>query len=141
MKGETVRSAFERVAKQETGLDLAPDQVVLQGVYDHIYEDSCFDDSNVSTQYVAIACRGFLPSDAPIVSDQQHESLRFVPIASVLADPRVHPNTKAYFRARPENLFLGAGNEGSFPKCVAERARRWTEASLSRCSMAGAPCR
>jgi len=107
MKGETLASAFARVVKQETGLDLALDQVVLQGVYDHIYEDSCFDDSGASTQYVVIACRGFISSDTPIVWDQQHESLRFVPIPDLLADPRVHPNTKAYFRENPENLFLG----------------------------------
>jgi colanic acid biosynthesis protein WcaH len=107
MKGETLASAFARVVKQETGLDLALDRVVLQGVYDHIYEDSAFEDSAVSTQYVAIACRGFVDSDAPIACDGQHESLEFVPIAGLLADPRVHPNTKAYFRENPENLFLG----------------------------------
>jgi colanic acid biosynthesis protein WcaH len=119
MKGETLRSALRRVAKQETGLDLELGQVELQGVYDHIYEDSCFDDSGISTQYVVIACRGFISSDTPIASDQQHESLRFVPIASLLRDPRVHPNTKAYFREHPENLFLGGGVT---PRVCGERA-------------------
>jgi colanic acid biosynthesis protein WcaH len=127
MKGETLRSALRRVAKQETGLDLALDQVVLQGVYDHMYEDSFFDDSGISTQYVVIACRGFLSSDTPIVPDQQHDSLRFVPIAGLLRDPRVHPSTQAYFREHPDNLFLGGWEQRSFPKSAAEGARPWLE--------------
>lgn len=107
LKGETMAEALKRVAKQETGLDLSPGQVTLHGIYDHIYADSFLDDSSISTQYVVIACRCAVATNAAILSDEQHESFHFLPIARLLADPGVHPNTKAYFLSHPENLFLG----------------------------------
>lgn len=107
MKGETLAAALRRVAKQEAGLNVSPDQVVLHGIYDHFYEDSCFEDTAISTQYVVIACRCAINSDAPIVADEQHESLHFLPIADLMADPQVHPYTKKYFEGHAENLFLG----------------------------------
>jgi len=106
MKGETLAIALQRIAKEETGLDLTLNQVVLHGIYDHIYDDSCFDDASISTQYVVIACRCAVSSDAQVFSDQQHESLHFMPVAEIIADPRVHPYTKMYFDEHAENLFF-----------------------------------
>ncbi|MDR3543143.1 MAG: NUDIX domain-containing protein [Desulfosporosinus sp.] len=108
MKGETLAMALQRVAKEETGLCLSPDQVVFHGIYDHIYDDSYFEDSNISTQYVVIACRCAVSSDAQIVSDLQHESLHFVQIADITSDPKIHPYTRNYFCADAKNLFLGS---------------------------------
>jgi colanic acid biosynthesis protein WcaH len=111
MKGETLAAALQRVAKQETGLTVSPDQVVLHGIYDHIFDDSCFEDAAISTQYVVITCRCAISSDASITADQLHESLRFVPIADLMADPQVHPYTRKYFQDHSENLFLGGWDE------------------------------
>lgn len=110
MKGETLAAALQRVAKQETGLCLSQDQVVFHGIYDHIYDDSYFEDSDISTQYVVIACRCAVSSDLPIVADMQHESLHFVQIADIASDPKIHPYTRNYFRADAENMFLGCGD-------------------------------
>jgi colanic acid biosynthesis protein WcaH len=107
MKGETMSAALRRVAMQETGLTLSSDEVVLQGVYDHIYADSCFDDPAISTQYVVIACRCQVNSGQQIIADQQHESLHFMSIADLKANPEVHSYTKGYFQKDAENLFLG----------------------------------
>jgi colanic acid biosynthesis protein WcaH len=107
MKGETLAGALRRVVKQETGLSVSPNEVVLQGIYDHMYSDSCFEDPAISTQYVVIACRCPVSSGVSITPDQQHESLDFMPIAKLMANPQVHPYTKNYFQKDAENLFLG----------------------------------
>jgi colanic acid biosynthesis protein WcaH len=107
LKGETLAAALQRIAKQETGLDLLPEQVELHGIYDHNYSESCFEDADISTQYVVIACRCVVPVDSVIVSDHQHEGLHFMPIADVSVDPRTHPYVKNYFDDHAENRFLG----------------------------------
>lgn len=108
MKGEALAAALQRVAAQETGLTLSPSEVVLHGVYDHFYDDSCFEDRSISTQYVVIACLCKVDSGVSIRADQQHQSLDFLPIADLMASPLVHSYTKNYFRRDAENLFLGA---------------------------------
>jgi colanic acid biosynthesis protein WcaH len=109
MKGESVAAALQRVVMEEVGLNLSSDEFVLQGIYDHCYEDNCFGDPDISTQYVVIACRCRIRPGASVVADQQHESLRFVPIADLLADSQTHPYTKSYFVENASNLFLGEG--------------------------------
>ncbi len=119
MKGETLASALRRVAMHETGLTVSADQVVLHGIYDHAYADSCFDDPVISTQYVVIACRCRVNSGAPIIADQQHESLQFMSIADLMANPHVHSYTKSYFQRNAENLFLGGASRVA-PSDIAE---------------------
>jgi colanic acid biosynthesis protein WcaH len=119
MKGETLPAALRRVVKQETGLTVSPDGVVLHGIYDHVYPDSCFDDPAISTQYVVIACRCPVNCGAAIVADQQHESLQFMPIAELMENTQVHPYTKSYFQKDAGNLFLGTAS-GAAPQDIAE---------------------
>jgi colanic acid biosynthesis protein WcaH len=107
MKGETLGAALQRIAKQETGLDLSPEQVELHGIYDHFYAENCFGDSELSTQYIVIACRSAISAESVIIADPQHESLYFMPIADVIADPKTHQYVKNYFDDQAENRFLG----------------------------------
>lgn len=119
MKGETLAAALRRVVKQETGLTVSSNNVILQGIYDHIYSDSCFEDPAISTQYVVIACRCPVSSGVSIIADQQHESLHFMSIAELMTNPQVHPYTKSYFQKDAENLFLGMAS-GEAPLDMAE---------------------
>jgi colanic acid biosynthesis protein WcaH len=107
MKGETLTAALRRIAKQETGLDLSPEQVELHGIYDHFYVENCFGDSELSTQYIVIACRSTISAASVIIADHQHERLHFISMLDVVADPHVHPYVKSYFDDRAENRFLG----------------------------------
>lgn len=109
-KGESLAEALQRVVKRETGLEVSPQDAVLQGVYDHFYEDSFFG-PEISTQYSVIACRCRVRSGELLTPDDQHESLVFMAIDALLADPRVHPYTKNYFREGADNQFL-SGNGG-----------------------------
>jgi colanic acid biosynthesis protein WcaH len=109
MKGESLAVALQRVVKLETGLNLTVNDFVLHGIYDHIYDDSCFEDSGISTQYVVIACQCAVSSSASIVADWQHESLHFMSIADIIEDNEVHPYTKNYFHEHARNLFFRGG--------------------------------
>jgi colanic acid biosynthesis protein WcaH len=113
LKGETLSAALGRIVLQETGLIVAPGQFVFHGIYDHVYSESCFNDADISTQYVVIACRCSISSDVNIVSDEQHKDLHFMPITKIVSDAQVHPYVKNYFCLHAENMFLGSVAEAS----------------------------
>ena len=54
-KNEYLKEALERISEHEIGLRLTSNQVTLNGIYDHLYENNFRDDS-CGTHYVCIAC-------------------------------------------------------------------------------------
>jgi colanic acid biosynthesis protein WcaH len=101
-KNESLAAAFARLTKEELGLDLAFSDAVLQGPYDHFYQDSIFGET-VSTHYVAIAYRLKLTADheAQLASSalpfDQHSLYQWFTPMALLQNSAVHANTKAYF--------------------------------------------
>ncbi len=72
---------------------------VPSGVYEHFYEDNFAGEPGVSTHYVVLAHRlGLVGADPVVTPDDQHEALRWFPVAELLGRDDVHPYTKAYFR-------------------------------------------
>jgi colanic acid biosynthesis protein WcaH len=95
-KGERLADAFARVARGELGLGLAIGDARLLGVFEHLYDTNFAGAAGVGTHYVVLAYRVALPEgDAPR-ADAQHGALRWWRWDRVLADPAVHPNTRAY---------------------------------------------
>lgn len=95
LKNESLATAFKRLTLAELGVEFAISAATLQGPYDHFYTDSVFGDEP-STHYVAIAYR--LPvSQLNALPQDQHSNYRWFSVAALLADPLVHPHTKAYF--------------------------------------------
>lgn len=97
-KMEALASAFERLTTEELGIRLALGDAVLLRPFDHFYADSVFGESP-STHYVAIAYEltvGDRLSDLTALPQQQHGRYRWFSAQELLADPRVHPHTKAY---------------------------------------------
>lgn len=101
LKNESLAAAFERLTLNELGQRFAITSATLQGPYDHFYSDSVFGETP-STHYVAIAYR--LPvtalaalSNLTTLPEEQHSAYRWFSVAELLADPAVHPHTKAYF--------------------------------------------
>lgn len=106
-KNELLRDALLRLLRDETGFtkeNVAT--IVLQGLYEHIYDDNVFGDPSFNTHYVIGACRVTLIGGTPYSSDYQHKLLKFVSIAELQADPLVHQFVKFYFMANPPNRFL-----------------------------------
>lgn len=96
-KGETLDEAFERIARAELGLALRRADARLLGVYEHFYEHNFAGVPGIATHYVVLAHALELKTFPRTPGDAQHEALRAFSVAALLADPKVHRYTKAYF--------------------------------------------
>ena len=96
LKNETLKSAFQRLTSAELGKKLDINDAILQGPYDHIYEDSVFGDSP-STHYVAIAYR-LKVEEIKDLPCEQHASYTWLSPSEIVERCDIHANTKAYFQ-------------------------------------------
>ena len=77
--------------------DVAALRPKLLGVFEHFYPDCFAGDIGVSTHYVVIAHRIDVAAGFEVPGiDDQHESLRWWPIAEAAADKRVHRYSQDY---------------------------------------------
>jgi len=98
LKNERITQAFERVVKNELGLELNYDQAEFVGVFEHIYSTNFALAEDFGTHYVVLAHRVKLPGAVDISADNQHSELVWFDKDKILSDEKVHPNTKAYFK-------------------------------------------
>ena len=97
-KGEPRAAALQRVAARELQIaDLLGLRPQLLGVFEHFNPDCFAGDIGVSTHYVVIAHRIDVAAGFEVPGiDDQHESLRWWPIAEAAADKRVHRYSQDY---------------------------------------------
>jgi colanic acid biosynthesis protein WcaH len=98
LKNETISSAFERIARSETGLDAQFEAARLIGVYDHIYSTNLHEVAGYGTHYVVLAHELILKEDVKIKLDEHHATYKWVDVDALIAMSDVHPYVKAYFR-------------------------------------------
>lgn len=96
-KNETLEQAFARITEAEIGRRLTLADADLQGVYEHFYSENFADAPGVSTHYVVLGYRLREPVDTDSLNYEQHSDYRWSEPDSILADPGVHANTRAYF--------------------------------------------
>ena len=109
-KNEYLKEALERISEHEIGVRLTSNQVTLNGIYDHLYENNFRDDS-CGTHYVCIACLFELDDIEQIdvvetAMLSQHHCVEWLDTNQVLDHPKVHINVKSYFNEVPANKFL-----------------------------------
>ncbi|MDR7119266.1 NUDIX domain-containing protein [Rheinheimera soli] len=94
-KGETIVDAFRRITEAELGKSFERERFIMLGIYDHFYENSCFDES-VSTHYIN-APHFMLVNSAelqlPLI---QHHDYRWVAIKDVAVDETIHCFSKVF---------------------------------------------
>jgi colanic acid biosynthesis protein WcaH len=95
-KDETLDTAFAHIAHAELGLGLRRADARFLGVYEHFYPDNA-GGSGFGTHYVVLAY-ALEPACAVAPPPEQHSEYRWLAVDALLGDPRVHDNTKAYFR-------------------------------------------
>lgn len=98
LKDERRADALTRVARRELGIDdihaLAPS---FLGPFEHFYPDCFAGDIGVTTHYVVLAHHIDVPAEFDVQGiDEQHESLRWWPIAEATASADVHRYTRDY---------------------------------------------
>jgi colanic acid biosynthesis protein WcaH len=102
-KNEAIQTALTRIARTE--LSIVPDKGRLLGAFDHFYKDNYFALPDVTTHYVVLAYEITLPGNTAITGDDQHTQFKWWSVKDLLADSRVHDNTKLYFRTVTDNGF------------------------------------
>jgi colanic acid biosynthesis protein WcaH len=96
-KNEPIPEAFRRISETELGTPAELADARFLGVFEHLYDDNAGELAGFGTHYVVLAFE--LPwDDRELPSpDPQHDRFRWSDPAAILADPDVHPNTRAYF--------------------------------------------
>ena len=97
-KNELIADAIKRVSKAELGFELLLSDGVLLGAYNHIYTDNFAAVEGVNTHYVTLGHKFILQNKPQLVCDDQHDTMRWQSVASLLLDENVHNNTKLYFQ-------------------------------------------
>lgn len=107
LKNEQLGKACARLLTTEVGLSM-PDSgaIELRGIFEHIYEEGPFDDETTNAHYIIAACGIKLLPNQYIMHDDQHKTMKFMSIDTLLADSSIHPFSKYYFLNDPPNRFL-----------------------------------
>jgi colanic acid biosynthesis protein WcaH len=95
-KDEPIADAIKRLSAKELNYELDSDMLTFLGVYEHFYAESYVSDA-VSTHYVVLAYRVRLKKPLTL-SEEEHSSYRYFERSLLLADTRVHPYVKEYFK-------------------------------------------
>ncbi len=97
-KDERLDAAFTRIVVDELGMAGVERRTArFCGVFEHLYADNFAGQDGVSTHYVVLAYALMLDARTPIGRFEQHARYAWLLPAQLLADPRVHENTRAYF--------------------------------------------
>jgi len=97
LKNERIAEAFERVMKDELGIDADHNDAEFVGAFDHMYDTNFALREGFGTHYVVLAHRIKLNDDVKIKADDQHSKLLWLDKDQILSNDKVHPHTKAYF--------------------------------------------
>ncbi len=97
-KGERLATAFARLTRAELGVEMPIERASFRGVYEHLYDTNITQAGGFGTHYIVLAHDVRLDRPIEHLPNDQHGAYRWLTPAEILADPRVHGNTKAYCR-------------------------------------------
>ena len=104
-KNETLKKAFKRISQNELGIIFDVKTLIFKGVYEHFYDENFFQDENINTHYITIACEVRLPVASIIHNNSQHIEYKFFEKNELLRSPIVLENTKKFFDGEYDDLF------------------------------------
>ena len=94
-KDETQAQAVQRISQAELGCELTRDQLGLLGIFDHFYDDSCFD-NEISTHYINATHLVRLETHRLNFPKDQHTDYRWVTLETLVADDSIHTYSKIF---------------------------------------------
>jgi colanic acid biosynthesis protein WcaH len=98
LKNERIALAFERISKEELGIEIAYKQAEFLGVFEHFYPSNFAQKEGFTTHYVALAYQISIPENALQLPKIQHQEYKWLSKDFIESDEKVHPYTKAYFK-------------------------------------------
>ncbi len=97
-KNERIAEAFERIAKNELGINLDYKDANFLGIFEHIYQDNFAQKQGFGTHYVVLAHEIKIAETQFIPPKAQHSQCKWFDQESLRKTKNVHPYTKAYFK-------------------------------------------
>jgi len=97
LKNELIAEAFERIAKDELGINLEYTDSHFLGVFEHLYKENFAQKPGFGTHYVVLAHEIRMPETQLKPLDEQHSQYRWLDVNALCKEEKVHPYTKAYF--------------------------------------------
>lgn len=97
-KNEKLNDAFLRLTQAELGVLIPRTEAEFMGVYEHLYEDSAFDES-VSTHYVVMGYKLVLDLTLDALPKDQHNQYCWMSKSDILNREDVHLHTKWYVKS------------------------------------------
>lgn len=94
-KNEKLDCAFKRLTRAELGLELGRESAEFMGVFEHLYDDSAFDETT-STHYVVLGYKLKLDIDLATLPNEQHNNYKWMSVDALLNSADVHLHTKWY---------------------------------------------
>lgn len=94
-KNERLDNAFLRLTKAELGVAIQRASATFMGVYEHLYDDSAFDNA-VSTHYVVLGYELELDISLDALPKEQHNQYAWMACDELLSRDDVHVHTKWY---------------------------------------------
>ncbi|CAK2408970.1 GDP-mannose mannosyl hydrolase [Vibrio crassostreae] len=95
LKDEPFTSAFNRLIKDELGLDYA--ELKFRGIYQHFYDDN-FSEDDFTTHYVVLAYEINIGDELSSLPLEQHSSYQWFSEYELLNNQQTHIHTKWYFQ-------------------------------------------
>ncbi len=106
-KNEILKEAFKRISKNELGLAVDVNRIRFRGIYEHFYQESVFNEANINTHYVTIACEVKPAETDEIALNSQHNQYKYFSLKELLGSKEVLENTKHFFVGTGDDLFRG----------------------------------
>jgi colanic acid biosynthesis protein WcaH len=97
-KNETLAAAFRRISLAELGAEKQIEEARFLGVYEHFYPTNRLEGAGFGTHYVVLAYELTSPVEDALLPKDQHGEYAWQTEVELLSSPKVHQNTKAYFR-------------------------------------------
>ena len=94
-KNETLDQAFKRISQDELGLSLERSDAHFLGLYEHMYEDSMFE-QGVSTHYINATHSIFNDLDIMRLPHSQHKNYVWMNVTELQERSDVHKYSKVF---------------------------------------------
>jgi len=106
-KNENLNNALVRILANEVNLKLSDfGSITHKGLYEHIYDDNVFLDTQYNTHYIVYAIELEYLGTGQITLDKQHCKYKFIKTKNLLGSDKVHKFTKNYFLKSATNMLV-----------------------------------
>ena len=106
LKNERIADAFERIADDELGINLAYKDAEFLGVFEHLYPKNLAQKQEFGIHYVVLAYQVKLTQALPNLPKTQHSRYQWFSKQFLCKDKKVHPYTRVYFKNDCKNRKL-----------------------------------